>query len=80
MGVMYAWKPLEEIQERMDPAFWVVPDVSLDLIRSGFPVEPLGEFIAYAKQGDVPRKNRGEKHEDSGVIFIEVVSISTMLD
>jgi len=75
MTITYAWKSVDEIKQRMEPSFWVVPDVSDELAQSGFPVSPLGQFIAYMKQGDVPRKGRGEKYEDVGITFIEVISI-----
>ncbi|MBM4028788.1 MAG: hypothetical protein FJ280_25850 [Planctomycetes bacterium] len=58
MTVTYAWKPVEKIKQRMDPAFWDPKYDELDvaIFETGWPVKRLGDFIGSITYGQVGQR------------------------
>jgi hypothetical protein len=74
-------KKLNELMEcrpnsRWDASFWLPEyDFKIDEMIRNHKTEYVSKFIKEIGQGDVPRKQKGEKFEEKGVRFIEVEHI-----
>jgi hypothetical protein len=73
MPITFAWRPIDEVKSRLDPAYWQPKyAVALDeLESSGFPVERLGAYIVEITNGS---RERAIFRAD-GIMYIKAIDV-----